>query len=126
LNYVSQKDRERIQNIAPGASAVPTASSGPEPGPSSQRPTAIVVPHTEPHIAQAALRGFQPFPTDPVKQAKYTAYLKSQASPDPERGTGFVPIGIIPSQKIDEFNKELSDYAKAATIFKPISGAMAG
>jgi G patch domain-containing protein 1 len=37
-----------------------------------------------------------------------------------------VPIGIIPGQKIEEFNKELSDYAKAATIFKPISGAMAG
>lgn len=27
---------------------------------------------------------------------------------------------------MDEFNKELSDYAKAATIFKPITGAMAG
>jgi len=30
------------------------------------------------------------------------------SSPDPERGTGFVPIGIIPGQKIDKFNKELS------------------
>jgi len=63
---------------------------------------------------------------DPVKQARYTAYLKSQASPDPGRDIGFVPIGIIPGQKIEEFNKELADYAKAATIFKPISGAMAG
>jgi len=125
FEYISQKDRERIQNIASGAAAAPATGSGPEHGP-SQRPTTIVVPRTEPHIAQAALRGFQPFPTDPVKQARYTAYLKSQASPDPDREIGFVPIGILPGQKINEFNKELSDYAKAATIFKPISGAMAG
>ena len=123
FEYISQKDRERIQNIASGTQA--TTGTGPEAGP-SERPTAVVVPHTEPHIAQAALRGFQPFTTDPVKQARYTAYLKSQASPDPGRDIGFVPIGIIPGQNIDAFNKELSDYAKAATIFKPISGAMAG
>lgn len=125
FEYISQKDRERIQNIASGAAgAAPSAGSTPESGP-SQRPS-IVVPHMEPHIAQAALRGFQPFTTDSVKQARYTAYLKSQATPDPGRDIGFVPIGMMPGQKIDEFNKELSDYAKAAAIFKPISGAMAG
>ena len=106
------------------ADEVPPAGPGPSPEPPQR--TTIIVPHTEPHIAQAALSGFQPFPTDPVKQARYTAYLKSQASPDPGRDIGFVPIGIMPGQRIEEFNKELSDYAKAATIFKPISGAMAG
>jgi G patch domain-containing protein 1 len=32
----------------------------------------------------------------------------------------------MPGQPRDEFNKELEDYAKAASLFKPISGAMAG
>jgi G patch domain-containing protein 1 len=31
----------------------------------------------------------------------------------------------LPGQKTNEFNKELADYAKAATVFKPLSGAMA-
>jgi len=32
----------------------------------------------------------------------------------------------MPGQPRDEFNKEMEDYAKAASLFKPISGAMAG
>lgn len=35
-------------------------------------------------------------------------------------------MGPSPNQTIEEFNKELDDYAKAATVFKPLSGAMAG
>ena len=35
-------------------------------------------------------------------------------------------MGPTPNQSIEEFNKELDDYAKAATVFKPLSGAMAG
>ncbi|KAJ7272738.1 hypothetical protein B0H12DRAFT_1091797 [Mycena haematopus] len=126
FEYMSQKDRERLQNIAsrgPTSGDTPIdddSASAPRPAP---LPSTITIPRTEPHIAIAALRGgFVPFATDPVKQARYTAYLESQAaseSPPP-------PPKPMPGQNIDEFNKELQDYAKAALIFKPLSGAMAG
>lgn len=106
---MSSKDRERLKNIAAGKTAAPL-------------PAAISVPRTEPHIAQAALKGFRPFDTDPTKQARYTAYLQSQASQN-----GSVPdIKPSPDQSVEDFNKELDDYAKSALIFKPMTGAMAG
>lgn len=35
-------------------------------------------------------------------------------------------MGPTPGQTIEEFNKELADYVKSATVFKPLSAAMAG
>ncbi|KAJ6568216.1 hypothetical protein DFH09DRAFT_432378, partial [Mycena vulgaris] len=120
-----QKDRERLKNIAsagpvpaPGEAGAPDSPSRP-----AASPLTITIPRTEPHVALAALRGgFLPFATNPNKQARYTAYLESQASVDAPPP----PPKLMPGQKIDEFNKELEDYAKAALIFKPLSGAMAG
>jgi G patch domain-containing protein 1 len=119
---MSQKDRERLQNFAAGGGVSAFTSPGSAPlltAPS--QPDTIRIPRTEPHVAQAALRGFQPFATEPVKQSRYNAYLQSQASQD-----SVAPLKPAPDQRIDEFNKELEDYAKAALLFKPISGAMAG
>ncbi|KAJ7027942.1 hypothetical protein C8F04DRAFT_1115872 [Mycena alexandri] len=124
FEFMSQKDRERLKNIASGGPPVGGASAD-APSASSSRPApaTITIAHTEPHIAVAALRGgFAPFATNPNKQARYTAYLESQATTD----TPPPPPQPLPGQKIDEFNKELEDYAKAALIFKPLSGAMAG
>jgi G patch domain-containing protein 1 len=120
---MSQKDRERLQNFAAsGGFAAPTTSGPPPSTTVPSQPVTIRIPRTEPHIAQAALRGFQPFATDPNKQSRYNAYLQSQASQD----SSVPPVKPSPGQRIDEFNKELEDYAKAALLFKPISGAMAG
>ncbi|KAJ7708879.1 hypothetical protein B0H17DRAFT_1031153 [Mycena rosella] len=125
FEFMSQKDRERLKNIAsagppppPGDADATDSSSRPAPSPAT-----ITIPRTEPHIALAALRGgFLPFATNPNKQARYTAYLESQATVDAPPP----PPKLLSGQKIDEFNKELEDYAKAALIFKPLSGAMAG
>ena len=130
FEYISQKDRERIQNLAaglPGPQPLPPLLPPPPTG-----PTEIRIPRTDPHIAQAALKGFQPFPSDSVKQERYTAYLLSQAdagaSPTPTTAAATVPDTLqpLPGQRTDEFNKELEDYAKAAAMFKPMTGAMAG
>lgn len=116
FDYMSQKDRERLKNIAANL------ASGNVPGPSATPATpSIRIPHTEPHVASAALRGFQPFTTDPAKQARYTAYLQSQADP-----TSQLTLAQLPNQSNEEYNKELEEYAKSAQIFKPMSGAMAG
>jgi G patch domain-containing protein 1 len=124
FEYISQKDRERLQKFAAGGGIVSPATSDLPPSTTvaPSEPDTIRIPRTEPHIAQAALRGFQPFATDPVKQSRYNAYLQSQASQD----SSVPPLKPSPGQRIDEFNKELEDYAKSALIFKPISGAMAG
>lgn len=113
FDFMSQKDRERLKNIASGG--VPT-------GPMPAAPATLIIPHLEPHIATAALRGFQPFTSDPAKQARYTSYIQSQADP------AAYPFSLkpLPDQRMDEFNKELQDYSKSAQIFKPVSGAMAG
>ncbi|KAJ8514295.1 hypothetical protein ONZ45_g8158 [Pleurotus djamor] len=120
FEYMSQKDAERIKNMAAGHSNLP--SSHP---PSSQLSPSgrigVEIPPLDPLIAQSALQGFQPFANDPAKQARYTAYLQSQASPDSN-----IELKPLPGQDIPVFNKELSDYAKSAQIFKPMSGAMAG
>lgn len=68
-----------------------------------------------------ALQGFQPFTADPVKQARYTAFLQAQAA-----GEDSIPFGRTPGQSAESFSKELEDYAKSAAIFKPASAAMAG
>ncbi|KAF8722671.1 hypothetical protein AX14_009686 [Amanita brunnescens Koide BX004] len=121
FEYISQKDRERIQNLAAGLPG-PPQPPGPPPPPAG--PAEIHIPRTEPHIAQAALKGFQPFISDSAKHERYTAYLLSQADPNPT--TVHEALKPRPGQRTEEFNRELEDYAKAATIFKPMTGAMAG
>jgi G patch domain-containing protein 1 len=126
FEFMSQKDRERLQNVAsnvrqPAQGDDSASSSIPPPG-VPPLPDTIRIARTEPHIAQAALRGFQPFATDPTKKARYKVYLESQAAQD----SSAPPLKPTPGQRIDEFNKEVEDYAKAALLFKPMSGAMAG
>ncbi|KAK0503910.1 hypothetical protein EDD18DRAFT_1411712 [Armillaria luteobubalina] len=98
------------------------ASGGIPTRPTPAAPATLTIPHLEPHIATAALHGFQPFTSDPAKQARYTSYIQSQADP----ATYPFSLKPLPNQRMDEFNKELQDYSKSAQIFKPVSGAMAG
>lgn len=112
FDYLSEKDRERLKNIAAVTSA----------GVSPSTVQSFSIPRTEAHVAEAALKGFQPFTSDPAKQDRYMTYLRSQANTD---GT-IPPLEPLANQRLDDFQKELEDYAKAAMIFKPVSGAMAG
>ena len=122
FDFMSEKDKERIQKIASNL------ASGKEPSPSTSRSNYVDAPSSstparlEPSVAQAALKGFQPFPSDPVKQVRYTTYLQSQACTD-----GSAPsLQSLPGQNPVEFANEMEDYAKAASLFKPMSAAMAG
>ncbi|KAG6908902.1 hypothetical protein DXG01_002880 [Tephrocybe rancida] len=119
FDFMSKKDRERLQNIAATKDHPPSTNPGASaPAP---LPDTIRIPRTEPQIAQAALRGFQPFANDPAKQSRYNTYLQSQVGID--AGPALQPLS---NQQIDQFNKEVEDYAKAALLFKPMSSAMAG
>ena len=109
--YISAKDRERLQNMKT------TAEKPPPPA-----PTIVEVPRTEPAVAKAALMGFQPFQQDPVKQTRYTGYLHLQAAANQTLPPQLQPLA---NQTIEEFNAELQSFARAAQIFKPMSVAMA-
>ena len=126
FDYMSSKDQERIKNIAANHSAPPTtayttATRGPTPPP---RPSGapLSIPYIEPHIAEAALRGFQPFTSDPTKQARYAAYLRAHAEP----ASGVSIPSRLQDQNHESYAVEMSEYAKAAALFRPATGAIAG
>ncbi|KAJ3717704.1 hypothetical protein C8R42DRAFT_697566 [Lentinula raphanica] len=128
FDFMSQKDRERLKNIA--ASLHPPSTGEPSTAPeaasqSSLTPTPTTatprIPRIDPGIARAAINGFKPFSTNPVKQARYTAYLQSQADP-----SSTITLEPLSNQSIPEFNSEMDEYAQSAIVFKPMSGAMAG
>lgn len=126
FEFMSQKDRERLEQIR-NSKAGPSSSAGvpetsPPPPPPISAPGELNIPRLHPSVAKAALSGFQPFTTDPLKQARYTTYLNFASSADPNAQLG---MGPSPGQSMEDFNKELADYAKSATVFKPLSGAMA-
>ena len=127
FDYLSQKDRERLKNFIPPKNRpeeptpVTTPFLPPEIPPT---PRQFVYPRIEPSVAKAALLGFKPFTSDPVKQTRYTAYLKSQSEvvSDEDR----LQLKQKPGQDLEHFQLELEEYARAAMVFKPLSGAMAG
>ena len=121
---MSKKDQERIKNIATSCFTGPsrTDTTGQEPTPTTFPSQEPYIPHTEPHVAQAALQGFQPFTSDPNKQFRYTTYLRAHSEP----GSGVSIPGRLPTQTPETYALEMNEFAKAAALFRPISGAMAG
>jgi len=116
FDYLSDKDRARLQNVTgKNDSSLPSASPA---------PTKAVIPTVDPAIAQAALRGFQPFTNNKEKQSRYTTYLRSQIAPSTS-SEGVAPPEQKSGQSFEDYIHELEEYAKSASIFKPMSGAMA-
>ncbi|KAG1874341.1 hypothetical protein F4604DRAFT_1955360 [Suillus subluteus] len=107
FEYIYRKDQERIQNIATSRFAPPSTSGGPSSGPSL--PTPPTITHTEHHVAQAALHGFQLFMTDPSERTRYAAYVRAHANP----GSSAIPPAQKPEQTLEEFAKEISDCTKS-------------
>jgi G patch domain-containing protein 1 len=132
FEYMSQKDRDRLRNVIPQAKLPSDTSMQPPPLPppsdSSPFTSAFKYPRIEPQVAKAALSGFKPFSTDPVKQTRYTAYLQSQSQAHNVTSDSgdHKQLKQMPDQDLEHFQKELEEYAQAAIVFKPLSGAMAG
>ncbi|EIW75240.1 hypothetical protein CONPUDRAFT_147355 [Coniophora puteana RWD-64-598 SS2] len=141
FEYMSQRDQERIkraaaattQNAHPSATSsnsIPVStrisftSTSAEPGP----PEPPRIPPTEAHIAQAALRGFQPFATNPSRNVRYTAYLRAHAELPESSAASAAYASLVPTpgQTPDDFAREMAEYAQAAALFRPVQGAMAG
>ncbi|THW09905.1 DUF1604 domain protein [Aureobasidium pullulans] len=82
-----------------------------------------LVPKLDSSVAASALQrgtsGWMPYAEDEAKRARYRSFLEScsgQRDALPERVKG---------STIDEWTKEMREFAQAAEVFKPISGLMA-
>ncbi|KAF5375309.1 hypothetical protein D9757_009683 [Collybiopsis confluens] len=130
FDFMSEKDRDRLKNIAESIrSGSKVGDSANETSSSNAIPVSAPAPRiarTDPQIARAALNGFQPFGTNLIKQARYTAYLQSQAQANSNDADAALTLEPLPRQSIPEFNSEMEEYAQSAIVFKPMSGAMAG
>ncbi|KAK7686311.1 hypothetical protein QCA50_010535 [Cerrena zonata] len=130
FDYLSQKDKERLQSIRGNLSEATSDTKQPAAEPLPPQPTylpgQVHIPTIHPSVAKAALTGFQPFIADPLKHSRYCAFLNYASQASDSSSSSGLGIGPMPNQSTEEFNKELSDYAKSATVFKPLSGAMAG
>ncbi|KAI4735351.1 DUF1604 domain protein [Aureobasidium sp. EXF-12298] len=88
-----------------------------------QRSLWDLVPKLDSTVAASALQrgtsGWMPYAEDEAKRARYRSFLEScsgQRDALPERVKG---------STIDEWTKEMREFAQAAEVFKPISGLMA-
>ena len=133
FEYMSSKNKERLQTLIHNKSAtadrttdramdhmvlVPTTVT-----PEAQEEQEIQIPSIEPRVAQNALKGFMPYGDDPARQARYKAYLTYFAAPHTP-GAAYEPRPT-PGKRVPDLNRELSDFANAAAIFKPMTGMMA-
>jgi G patch domain-containing protein 1 len=123
---MSARDRERIASFAnppsSSSSASPSSSAaasalGPPP------PQPFIVPTVDAPTANSALHGFIPFSDNPLKQARYRSYLLTQSThTDPTNLLTTLPPHLPSTATL---LAELTDFQKAAQIFRPMSAGMA-
>ncbi|GAA5923523.1 uncharacterized protein JCM15063_003675 [Sporobolomyces koalae] len=137
FDYLSAKSRDRLASLTKGTTTTSLPSSSTTPAPASDgKPhgadVQLLVPPLDRPTALAALKGFQPYSAastspDPIKQARYTLYLQYQASENASTTSSpFGPRTLAngKTQTVQELNRELSEYAQSARVFKPVSGML--
>ncbi|KAJ9099847.1 hypothetical protein QFC21_003849 [Naganishia friedmannii] len=117
FDYMSAKSKERLAQATNTHQSTGVSLTVDEEETDRQ---GVVVPPLSPRTASAALKGFVPFADDPAKQERYKSYLVSQTL-----NTGDPNPRLLPGRPVNEINKELSDFSKSASMFKPMSFAMA-
>jgi G patch domain-containing protein 1 len=120
FDFLKPDARARIVSLTKNESLPPAGS---EAAPTASTDIVSQIPSLDPSIASAALGrgvgGFVPYSDNPAKLERYRAYLTYCADISTE----------IPTRPKDlpqeEWLRELHEFAHAATIFKPMTGAMA-
>ena len=126
FDFLSPSVRDRLAT-ASGRSHLPSARGEKLPGETDDgydgMKAEVPVPPLDKNLAQAALGrgvgGWMPYSDDPEKRARYTGFLELHA------GLRDKPPDRPPLMKPGTFVEELKEFAHAAEVFKPMSGAMA-
>ncbi|KAI8828502.1 hypothetical protein BC829DRAFT_450420 [Chytridium lagenaria] len=117
--YVSADKRREILGEealkGPARSAVDAA----DPEAAAAKRKAPLLEAVDKALAQNALKGFMPFTTDPVKQARYKGFLEWRAEVTTKE-----PM-YPPHFTLRDIEMELTEFAKSAIMYKPLSGFMA-
>ena len=126
FDYLSTSARSRIANATNNSNLPAALNEAPPPGYTPKAPTDIasLIPNLEPSIAAKALgrgtAGWMPYAEDPSKRTRYCSFLSYRA------GLSNAPLpSPLPGNSISDWLVELQEFAHAAQIFKPMSGAMA-
>lgn len=88
-----------------------------------------LIPTLSPEIALSALSrsaaGWIPYSDDPPKLARYRQFLDICAAAASSNKSTTTTPARAPGASTDEWVKEMQEFAQAAQMFKPMSGAMA-
>ncbi|KDN52316.1 hypothetical protein K437DRAFT_254300 [Tilletiaria anomala UBC 951] len=128
-DYISSKAQEALQRSREtGDNAAVAAPLLVASAQSAVQPFApkLTIPPLDPSTALAAIRGYMPFGADLSKQARYRAYLKSQAFPtDASVQLDSAAVIAETQMSVEQVNRELDEFVKSAAIFRPMNAAMA-
>ncbi|CAG8436407.1 1610_t:CDS:10 [Funneliformis caledonium] len=111
FDYVSRKDKNRLDNLI--EYMIDTT------GDVKKQPSELEIPKVDKDVAIAALQGFIPFENDKKKQARYKQFLEVQAE------LSATPLKQHEGFTIEQYIKELDEFAQSARIFRPMSKMMA-
>ncbi|PLB34638.1 putative G-patch domain protein [Aspergillus candidus] len=128
FDWMTPEARERIAKLTGKTDLPPALGEKAPPGherSDSQRQRDLwdLVPKLDKHVAAQALAraasGWMPYAEDLDKRSRYRVFLEVRAGLRdrlPDR---------VPGSSTDEWTAELNEFARAAEVFKPMSGAMA-
>lgn len=108
---------------ASGRTDLPSVDGGPRSGVGSEDELPTLDPEVARQALQREVNGWMPYAEDENKRSRYRAYLESQAEsrrPKPNNQSLKQPAGTD-----EDWSVELHEFARAAHVFKPISGLMA-
>ncbi|KAG8533324.1 uncharacterized protein KY384_002107 [Bacidia gigantensis] len=123
FDFMTPSARSRIATATSNQNLPTAGSEAPLPPP--KQSLTDLIPALPKETALAALNrgtaGWMPYTEDPAKRSRYRGFLELRA--------GLLPEDTLPERvsgvKVDDWAKELSEFAHAAQIFKPMSSAMA-
>jgi len=134
FDYLSAAARDRLAaasgktNLPPGLGEVPEGYQLPR---SSHASLQDLVPVLDQDVALQALNrssdsggGWMPYAEDPLKRERYRTFLEIRAGLRPT-GTGDEIPPRAEGMSMDDWVHELNEFARAAEVFKPVSGLMA-
>ncbi|KIV78988.1 hypothetical protein PV11_06583 [Exophiala sideris] len=130
FDFITPGARERLAT-ASGRQNLPAAGSeAPPPGFEISKETSLqsLIPYLDKATALQALNrgvgGWMPYAEDENKRNRYRAYLEIQAGLRQTDGRDELPPRPE-GMKQDDWLIEMNEFARAAEVFKPISGLMA-
>jgi G patch domain-containing protein 1 len=133
FDFISPAARDRLayasgrSNLPPGLGEAPT-NGAVELGKRPEEDLQDLVPKLEQSIAIQALQrgnsGWMPYAEDAMKRQRYKAYLEIRAGLRQEDGFDKLPPRAEGMSK-DGWVVEMQEFARAAHVFKPVTGDMA-